>query len=392
MAHQAILNLVLFSGAISAAAQFVPLREYAGQSFFDKWDFYGTFDNTTWGNVTYLDRPSATQQNLAYVNSAGNAVIKVDNRTNIAPAPLVYRNSIRITSQDTYGVGNLVIIDALHMPYGCSVWPSFWTLGTGKEWPDAGEIDIIEGINQMGNNQMALHSTPGCTLAPNSIQSGRTLETNCSLDRGCIVAETKANSWGNGFAQAGGGVFALQMDVSGIFMWFWSRPDVPDSIKSATSTSPMNISSWGMPSASYPATTCNMTQFFEPQQLILLITLCGAWAGVPDIYSSTCPGSCVADNVIGPGSPKFDNAFFEIPYIRTYTLGTAAPVSASQSASASASGQSTSGPTTPSAASTNVLGTAVSVPTSSAGLTLHSNALDVACLITTIVCISALLF
>lgn len=102
------------------------------------------------------------------------------------------------------------------------VWPSFWTLGVGKEWPGAGEIDIIEGINLVNNNQMALHSTPGCLQAANPAQSGRTLETNCSLDRGCIVAETKPNSYGAGFAQAGGGVYAVQMDVTGVYIWFWS--------------------------------------------------------------------------------------------------------------------------------------------------------------------------
>lgn len=71
-------------------------------------------------------------------------------------------------------------------------------------------------------------------------------------------------------------------------------------------------------------------------------------AGVPSIYSTQCAsagptGSCVStyqkrsllqltyvllpqyqDNVVGPGSPKYDNAFFEISYVRTYTTSTAA--------------------------------------------------------------------
>ena len=36
------------------------------------------------------------------------------------------------------------------------------------------------------------------------------------------------------------------------------------------------------------------------------------------------------DNVVGPGSPKYDNAYFEISYVRTYTTlaaGAAAPQS-----------------------------------------------------------------
>jgi len=80
----------------------------------------------------------------------------------------------------------------------------------------------------------------------------------------------------------------------------------------------MDTSAFGVPSAAFPASGCNITQFFGPQRFVLLTTLCGVWAGVPRIYSSTCPGNCVLDNVIGPGSPKYDTAYWEIPYIRTY--------------------------------------------------------------------------
>ena len=31
------------------------------------------------------------------------------------------------------------------------------------------------------------------------------------------------------------------------------------------------------------------------------------------------------DNVVGPGSPKYDNAYFEIDYVRAYTTGAPAP-------------------------------------------------------------------
>lgn len=148
--------------------------------------------------------------------------MKVDNTTTIAPAPLVSRNSIRITSQDTYGAGNIIIIDVRHIPYGCSVWPSFWTLGTGL-WPNGGEIDIIEAINLMSNNQYALHTVGGCLLDKSgAVQTGIVYGTNCSTGSGCVVAETKPNSYGAGFAQAGGGVWATQLDVSGVYMWFWS--------------------------------------------------------------------------------------------------------------------------------------------------------------------------
>jgi hypothetical protein len=103
------------------------------------------------------------------------------------------------------------------------VWPSFWTYGLQREWPNAGEIDIIEGINGMDANQIALHALPGCmkTELPGQ-QTGLTLERNCSTVKGCIVKETKANSYGAAFARAGGGAYATQFAPSGIYIWFWS--------------------------------------------------------------------------------------------------------------------------------------------------------------------------
>ena len=102
------------------------------------------------------------------------------------------------------------------------VWPSFWTLGLEETWPAAGEIDIIEGINDMVNNQVALHTTVGCYQANVTTQSGTTSEIDCSTPQGCLVEENKSNSYGESFALAGGGVFALLLDQAGISVYFFS--------------------------------------------------------------------------------------------------------------------------------------------------------------------------
>ncbi|KAG6805001.1 hypothetical protein H0H92_001225 [Tricholoma furcatifolium] len=60
-------------------------------------------------------------QQLTFVDPDGFAIIQVDNTTDIQPAPVVNRPSIRITSVDTYGEGNLIIINLYHLPTGCSV-------------------------------------------------------------------------------------------------------------------------------------------------------------------------------------------------------------------------------------------------------------------------------
>lgn len=71
------------------------------------------------------------------------------------------------------------------------------------------------------SNQMALHSTPGCFQSLPMFQTGLTggdfrTGTDCSTAAGCVVKETAPNSYGAGFAQAGGGVWAAQFDVQGI--------------------------------------------------------------------------------------------------------------------------------------------------------------------------------
>jgi len=133
----------------------------------------------------------------------------------------------------------------------------------------------------------------------------------------------------------GEGVWATQYDVSGIYMWFWPRESIPATINDL----PLDISTWGPPTASYPnSSSCPMTQFFTPQQIVLDITLCGDWAGLPVAYNATCQhagptGSCYLDNVVGPGSSAhYDNAYFEVSYVKAFTTGAPGATATSQGA------------------------------------------------------------
>jgi len=333
--HRQTLCATLLSLA-GATLGYELIHDYSGDTFFQGWDYYGKWDNLTLGNATYLSQEAAMQQNLTYINGAGNAIIKVDNFTTVSKGER--RNSIRLTSEEFYDFGTVWIIDAVHLPWGCSVWPAFWS--TAPDWPVGGEIDIIEGINNQLNDQFAIHTTEGCYHDKPPNQVGFNIDTNCSMGSGCTVGMTSQNSYQAGFATAGGGVYATQYDTSGIYLWFWSRPDVPSSL-SASSTG-INISDWGTPMASFPNDqACNTTEFFKPQQLIFDITLCGDWAGVPGIYDSQCYNAgpnhdCYLDNVVGNGS-NYDEAYFEVSYVRTYATGAAlAAAQASSSAAPSA--------------------------------------------------------
>ncbi|KZT19023.1 glycoside hydrolase family 16 protein [Neolentinus lepideus HHB14362 ss-1] len=337
-----VLPLVLAASFVSPAVTYTLVKEYSGQNFFDDWDFFNGYDPSTYGDTQYVGPFSAAQSaHLAYVDSSsGHAFIKVDNTTNVAYPNK--RNTIEIYTEDFYPVGSVFIMDAAHLPWGCSVWPSFWT--RGSNWPYDGEIDIIEYANLMGFNQMALHTAAGCTHTTPSTQEGSTIEPNCNATSGagCTVMEKKANSYGPGFASAGGGVFAAQFDVSGIYIWFWSRPDVPSTISISNTT--IDPSTWGAASAAYPASSCDIASHFGNQQLVIDIQLCGAF-GDPT-YNQTCtPGDCYLSSVIGPGSPTYDNAYFEISYVRVFgsTNATNATTGGASSTTGSATGTSASG-------------------------------------------------
>jgi len=55
---------------------------------------------------------------LLEVNAAGHAIMRVET----TPSVQNTRQSVRITSQSNYN-GGLFVMQAVHMPTGCGVWP-----------------------------------------------------------------------------------------------------------------------------------------------------------------------------------------------------------------------------------------------------------------------------
>ncbi|KAG9119430.1 hypothetical protein FRC07_005550 [Ceratobasidium sp. 392] len=303
------------------AATYKIAQNYSGSNFFNGWAFTEGIDATTTGNVLYQSRAAALQQQLAYVDNRGHAIVKVDNTT-VGQGDTYGRASIKINSTATFGKGSLVIMDAWHMPYGCSVWPAFWSQGSpADEWPKFGEIDIFEGVNQVTTNQMALHTTQGCTLSAGPQITGKIVSNDCfnatNGNQGCVVQGASDATYGAGFAAAGGGVYALEWssEGNGIQIWFFQRNAIPADVASGSP----NPSRWGMPMGAWPESGCNSSQFFGPQTLILDITLCGNFAGAPETFQKTCPGVCT-DLIKTPSN--YNHAYFDISYIRVFSDGT----------------------------------------------------------------------
>lgn len=85
---------------------------------FDNWIFYDGLDVNNTGAVIFQSQDEATQNKLIFNTDSGTTIIKVDNTTNGQGNSSFGRGSIKVLSQYTFTTGNLLLFDALHMPYG----------------------------------------------------------------------------------------------------------------------------------------------------------------------------------------------------------------------------------------------------------------------------------
>ncbi|QKX57640.1 uncharacterized protein TRUGW13939_04758 [Talaromyces rugulosus] len=284
-----------------------------GLDFFNKFTFYTATDPTN-GYVTFVDKSTAQSGGLIAAESDGSTYIGVD-KTNVASGS--GRKSVRLTSTASYTHG-LFILDLAHMPGSvCGTWPAFWTVGS--DWPNNGEIDIIEGVNLQTNDAMTLHTSDGCSIN-NSGFSGSLSTSNCyvnaagqSSNAGCGINSASSSSYGSGFNSAGGGVYAMEWTGSYIRTFFFPRGSVPSDI---TSGSP-NPSGWGTPAALFEG-NCNIDSHFGAQQIVFDITFCGDWAG--SVWSSSgCTGKASTCNDFVQNNPTaFDETYWRINSLKVY--------------------------------------------------------------------------
>jgi hypothetical protein len=144
---------------------------------------------------SYVNRETAESLNLTSTTDT-SATLRVDAST---PNPSGGRNSVRVESKNTYNSG-LFVFDIIHTPYGCGTWPALW-LTDGANWPNNGEIDILESHNHGSHgNEMSLHTTGGCSMDGERRQSGMVLEGNCDIgadgNAGCGVTGDPGTLWG----------------------------------------------------------------------------------------------------------------------------------------------------------------------------------------------------
>jgi len=204
------------------------------------------------------------------------------------------------------------------MPEGCGTWPAFWMCG--PNWPNGGEIDIIEGVNNNIYDQSTLHTSDGCDQSSNNPSSytGQTATTNCYVNApnqnsnaGCGIISNMQN-YGTSLNSQGGGYYATEWQSDHISIWWFTHTDAPGDI---TSNNP-NPSAWPIPVARWTLGSNCSSSHFSDMQIIINLTFCGDWAG--NVFESQCQGLGDCNSYVQNNPSAFADAYWSINSVNIY--------------------------------------------------------------------------
>jgi hypothetical protein len=191
----------------------------------------------------------------------------------------------------------------------------------GPNWPNGGEIDIIEGVHDNSVNAMALHTGAGCSVNNNSGFSGHMATTNClspgnNGNMGCgISAQGSKNTYGASFNAAQGGIYATEITAQAITIWFFPRGSSQE--KNAQSSAP-NPASWGTPVAKFTG-GCSIANSFKSLKIIFNTTFCGDWAGGVWGSNPTCKAKAPTCNAyVGQNPSAFSGAYWDVRGLKVF--------------------------------------------------------------------------
>jgi hypothetical protein len=293
-------------------------KNYAGNNFFDNFYFFNANDPTH-GTVRYVDRGTAQNMGLIGIQN-GKVRISADSQHSYGGND--GRPSVRIHSHDKYNSG-LFIYDIDHMPVGPGTWPAYWFLGAN--WPNNGEIDVLEGVDGNEYNNMALHSTQNCRMPSDaSIFKGHwakgpggKISNDCFVNaagqysnQGCSI-QSENGYFGVPSNNAGGGVFAFEWNRDhSLKIWTFHRNQIPADIRNGNP----NPSSWGKPQGYFTIGGECSSNHFNNHEIIINLTFCGDWAG--EVYNGG-RGACEHRVRSDPGA--YRNAYWLINSLKYYS-------------------------------------------------------------------------
>uniref|UniRef100_A0A914XUV5 GH16 domain-containing protein n=1 Tax=Panagrolaimus superbus TaxID=310955 RepID=A0A914XUV5_9BILA len=234
------LLLLLLIGIFAISEAYKLKKTYEGNSFFDGFYFF-TQSDPTHGVVRYVDKGTAHNMGLIKVE---NGKVKISSDSKNKYGGNDGRPSVRIHSNEKFNEG-LFLYDLEHMPVGPGTWPAYWFCGSN--WPNNGEIDVLEGVDGNIYNSQTLHTNQNCYMPLDaSIFKGHwgkgpggKISNDCyvnaageSPNQGCSI-QSENDLYGVPFNKGKGGVFAFEWNrESSIKIWIFKRNAIPEDIRS----------------------------------------------------------------------------------------------------------------------------------------------------------------
>lgn len=325
--HIAVTTALILTTA-HAQASYSLVDSFTPSNFFQEFAFIEKDPTTanadgSHGFVHYLDGASANQQGLAgFTQDSIYLGVDYNNTTTTG------RGSIRMESKKTWTNG-LFIANIAHMPVssknGCGLWPAYWTYSPGS-WPANGEIDIIEGVNTAQGNSAVLHTAGTCAVTNTGARASTLFNgLNCQGDIGCRQDSQDKNTWGAGFNQGGGGIYAMEWTDQRISTWFFPRDEplakqlVADASMNYTTIT--DTSKWGEPLASFVGGggLCSFGETIREQAIVFNINFCGDWAGKDWENNEVCSALGASCNAfVGANPSVFEEAYWLIRSVKVY--------------------------------------------------------------------------
>ncbi|KAL3907976.1 MAG: hypothetical protein SGILL_008658 [Bacillariaceae sp.] len=315
-------------------ATYVLKEAHHGQAFFACCEFSGGPDSLgSAGYNTYVSQERAEELDIMSIEEEDGVeyvVMKSAAGTTRDDYGNRFRESIRLEGKKRFDKG-LIILDVKHMPYGCGVWPAFWTTDE-HDWPNHGEIDIVEGINTQDVVKTALHTSDQCSMyahvprwewtgewdtatgIPDTYTGMLNYNTQVEADncwvmaphqwanQGCVAVANETGTIGKGMNKRGGGAYVLEWDPDNGYMksWVFKNGQLPqnlietmDSADSTEKGKDSNVtpdpSSWGTPYAYFAVgerTGCSADHFLN-HHLVINLAFCGTVAG--NRFQRDCP-------------------------------------------------------------------------------------------------------
>ena len=168
-----------------------------------------------------------------------------------------------------------------------------------------------------------MHTGQGCSISNTGLFSGKVSTPNCDVkasgqpgNAGCAILTSNDESYGDGFNNGQGGVYATEWTSDHISIWFFPRSAIPSDISSSNP----DPSNWGQPMAQF-SQGCNIDQFFNNHQIVFDTTFCGDWAGDAGVWSSDAVCSSKAStcqSFVQNNPSAFQDAYWSVNSLKVY--------------------------------------------------------------------------